>query len=250
MEEEKEAENFSTTSTSSVRTLIPAAQDSSSGHRQRLRERFEKNGLAGFAEYETVELLLTLCIPRRDVKPQAKVLIARFKNLKGILEAPLEELRTVDGIGEVAPVALQIIRAAAELYLKEGAEEETVLNNYTKLESFWRVRLGSLKNEVVEVAYLDKAYKLLRDGVERLAEGSVDSASFSQQQLFKKALQRGARFIVLAHNHPTGDITPSSEDRELTMRLAEAARAVEVELLDHWIIGAAGCYSFRRAGSL
>lgn len=233
-----------------VQTLIPSAANSAAGHRGRLRERFEKNGLSAFAEHEVVELLLTLAIPRRDVKPQARALLARFKSLKGILEAPGEALREVEGIGEVAPVALRIIRAAAELYLKESAEGEAVLNDYAKLEAFWRARLGDLKHEVVEVAYLDKAYKLMRDGVERLAEGSIDSASFSQQQLFKKALQRGARFIVLAHNHPTGDVAPSSDDRELTRRVAIAAQAVEIDLLDHWIIGQRGCYSFRRAGEL
>lgn len=96
------------------------------GHRRRLRERFEKSGLAGFADYEVVELLLTLAIPRSDVKQPAKELIARFSNLRGILDAPLSELRTVPGLGEVAPVALRIIRAAADLYLQQRALEEGV----------------------------------------------------------------------------------------------------------------------------
>lgn len=236
--------------TDGLQVLIKSAEVSAGGHRQRLRERFERGGLEAFADYEVVELLLTLCIPRRDVKPQAKELIKKFGSLKGILEAPIEALQEVDGMGEVAPVAMRIIRAAAELYLKESAEGEIVLNNYTRLEAFWRARLGDLHYEVVEVAFLDKAYRLMRGGVERLAEGSVDAASFSQQQLFKRALQRGAKFLVLAHNHPTGDITPSSDDKLLTQRVAAAAPAVELELLDHWIIGASGCYSFRRAGEL
>ncbi len=96
------------------------------GHRRRLRERFEKSGLAGFADYEVVELLLTLAIPRSDVKQPAKELIARFSNLRGILDAPLSELRAVPGLGEVAPVALRIIRAAADLYLRQRALEEGV----------------------------------------------------------------------------------------------------------------------------
>jgi DNA repair protein RadC len=94
------------------------------GHRRRLRERFEKSGLEGFADYEVVELLLTLAIPRSDVKQPAKELIVRFGNLRGILDAPLSELRAVRGLGEVAPVALRIIRAAADLYLRQRAEEE------------------------------------------------------------------------------------------------------------------------------
>lgn len=230
--------------------LVPSVQDNSTGHRARLRERFERGGLEAFAEHEVVELLLTLALPRRDVKPLAKTLVARFGNLRGILEAPIEAVREVEGVGEVAPVALRIIKAAAELYLRESAEGEVVLDNYARLEAFWRARLGGLTYEVMEVAYLDKAYRLMPRGVERLAEGAVDSASFSQQQLFKRALQKGARFIVLAHNHPTGDLTPSAEDRELTVRVAGAAKAVEIELLDHWIVGQGGCFSFRRAGEL
>jgi len=237
-------------SSDGVKTLIPAVTDSSAGHRARLRERFERSGLSAFAEHEVVELLLTLAIPRSDVKPQAKSLIARFGSLRGILEAPLEALREVQGVGTVAPVALRIIKAAAELYLKECAEADTVLDNYEKLEAFWRARLGELKHEVMEVAYLDKSYKLLRNGIERLAEGSIDGATFSQQALLKKALQRGARFIVLAHNHPSGDLAPSSDDRALTERVALAARAVEIDLLDHWIVTQAGCYSFRKTGML
>jgi DNA repair protein RadC len=233
-----------------AKLLIPSAAESSAGHRSRLRERFQKNGLEAFAEYEVVELLLTLAIPRSDVKPQAKALIAKFGSLKGVLEAPIEDLMEIPGLGTVAPVALRIIKAAAELYLKESAESETVLNNYQRLEAFWRARLGELKHEVMEVAYLDKGYKLLKNGVERLAEGSIDGASLSLQSLLKKALQRGARFIVLAHNHPSGDLTPSSEDRALTERVAGAARAVEIELLDHWIVTQQGCYSFRKTGVL
>ena len=139
---------------SGAKVLISSQADSSAGHRSRLRERFEKNGLAAFAPHEVVELLLTLCLPRHDVKPQAKALIAKFGSLKGVLEAPIEALREVEGMGEVAPVALRIIKAAAELYLLESAEGEELLNNYGKLEAFWRARMGALKYEVVEVAYL------------------------------------------------------------------------------------------------
>ncbi len=228
--------------------LLPSRATDAEGHRRRLRERFERGGLAAFAEHEIVELLLTLALPRRDVKPLAKTLIARFGNLRGVLEAPLDSLREVPCIGEVAPVAFRIIKAAAELYLRQGAEEEPLLNNYARLEAFWRARLGELKHEVVEIAYLDKSYRLLPQGVERLVEGSIDGVSVSLQLLMKKALGRGARYLVLAHNHPSGDLSPSEEDAALTSRVGISAKAVEIELLDHWIISSSGCYSFRRAG--
>jgi DNA repair protein RadC len=220
------------------------------GHRARLRERFLRAGLDGLADYEVVELILTLAIPRRDVKPTAKNLIRRFKNLRGIMDAPLEELEAVDGMGAVAAAALKIVRASGEAYLREAAEGDVVLNNYPKLESFWQMRMGSLNHEVVEVAYLDASYRLMKDGVERLEEGNVDETSLSLQKLFKRALGKGAKFLVLAHNHPSGDLKPSSSDQFLTDRVADAARALDLELLDHWIISAQGCYSFRRAGKL
>jgi len=133
-------------------------------HRQRLRERFEKGGLEGFADYEVVELLLTLAIPRRDVKPQAKELMRRFGSLRGILDAPLGELRQVRGLGTVAPVALRIVRAAADLYLQQQAEQAEPLAEPEALRRFWRSRIGALPNEVFEVAFLDCGYRLLRDG--------------------------------------------------------------------------------------
>ncbi len=124
------------------------------GHRQRLRERFLKSGLAGLADYEVVELLLTLAIPRSDVKQPAKRLLKRFGSLRGILDAPIEELREIDGIGSVTPIALQIIRAAATLCLQLAAEGSEVLSDPVRISAFWRMRIGNLTNELFQVAYL------------------------------------------------------------------------------------------------
>lgn len=121
-------------------------------HRQRLRERFLKSGLDGLADYEVVELLLTLAIPRLDVKEPAKALSQRFENLRGILDAPVEELQQVKGLGAVAPVALKIIREAATLYLQQTAEAQVSLADPQHFSAFWRMRIGSLGNEVVQVA--------------------------------------------------------------------------------------------------
>lgn len=151
------------------------------GHRQRLRARFVKSGLAGFADYEVVELLLTLAIPRSDVKQAAKALIERFGNLRGILDAPLEELQQVKGIGSVAPVALRIIRAAATVYLEQCAEG-TVADT-KQLESIWRARIGALHNEVFEVAYLDSGHRSLRDGIARLSIPAGSSSPHCGREL-------------------------------------------------------------------
>jgi len=218
------------------------------GHRKRLRERFMKAGLDGFADHEVVELLLTLAIPRSDVKQPAKALIERFGNLRAILDAPLEELREVKGIGSVAPVALRIIRAAATLYLEQCAEGAVA--DSKQLERIWRARIGALRNEVFEMAYLDSARRLLRDGIERLEEGATDRAAVYPRRVIESALRRGAAALVLAHNHPNGDVEPTEQDKLLTRALMLAAETVHLKIVDHLIVSVDAVFSFRKAGLL
>lgn len=220
------------------------------GHRQRLRQRFLKSGLDGFAEYEVVELLLTFAIPRSDVKQPAKALIQRFGTLRGILDAPVEELRTVVGIGSVAPVALKMIKAAATLYLQESAEGQESLADSSRLADFWRMRIGGLQDEVFQVAYLDSGYCLLRDGVETLEEGTIDRAAVYPRRVIESALRRGAAALVLAHNHPNRQVTPSEQDKVLTRAIVMAAETVGLKIVDHMIVSAAESFSFRKAGLL
>lgn len=220
------------------------------GHRRRLRGRFLKSGLAGFADYEVVELLLTLAIPRSDVKQPAKALIARFGNLRGILDAPIDELRAVPGIGKVTPVALQIIKAAATLYLQQSGEGRDSLADPVRLADFWRMRLGALQNEVFEVAYLDSAYRLLRDGVETLEEGTIDRAAVYPRRVIEAALKRGAAALVLAHNHPNSNVTPSEHDKVLTRAIVLGAETVHLKVVDHLIVSAEETFSFRKGGLL
>jgi DNA repair protein RadC len=220
------------------------------GHRKRLRERFLKTGLEGFADYEVVELLLTLAIPRSDVKQPAKVLIQRFGNLRAILDASPDEISAVAGIGAVTPVALQIIKAAAMLYLQQGGEGRDALIESERLADFWRMRIGALRNEVFEVAYLDSGHRLLRDGVETLEEGTIDRATVYPRRVVEAALKRGAAAIVLAHNHPNGNPMPSEHDRLLTRAIVLAAETVNLRVADHLIISAQDTFSFRKAGLL
>src|SRR5216684_611119 len=181
------------------------------GHRQRLRERFVRAGFDGFNDYEIVELLLTLAIPRSDVKQPAKALIARFGNLRAILDAPLEDLQEIKGIGAVAPVALWIIRAAATLYLQQSAEGEESLADPDRLSSFWRLRIGAMRDEVFEVAHLNSGLRLLRNGVERMEQGTIDRAAVYPRRVVESALRRGAAALVLAHNHPNGRVQPTEQ---------------------------------------
>ena len=218
------------------------------GHRKRLRQRFIRNGLNGFADYEVVELLLTLAIPRCDVKEPAKQLIGKFKNLKGILDAPLEELRSIKGLGEVAPIALRIIREAASLYLQQAAEQRDSFADPEALFLFWRTKIGALPHEVFQVGYLDSAYRLVRDGIETLEEGTVDRAAVYPRRVVEAALRRGAAAIVCAHNHPNGEIYPTEQDKLLTRALVLAATTVQIKVLDHLIVSTDKVFSFRKEG--
>jgi DNA repair protein RadC len=220
------------------------------GHRNRLRERFLRSGLEGLADYEVVELLLTLAIPRSDVKQAAKALIARFGNLRGVLDAPIAELQAVEGLGRVAPVALKLIKEAATLYLQQSAEGRDCLAEPNRLADFWRLRIGALRDEVFEVAYLDSGYRLLRDGVERLEEGTLDRAAVFPRRVVEAALRRGAYAVVLAHNHPNGRVEPSEQDKTLTRAIVLAAEAVSLKVLDHLVVCSDEVFSFRRAGLL
>jgi len=228
------------------------------GHRHRLREKFAKSGFAGWHDYEIVELLLTLAIPRGDVKPLAKALIARFKTLRGILDASTDELRQVKvsgnsrikTVGEVAPVALRVIREAGNLYLQQSAEQRESLADPDALASFWRSKIGALPNEVFHVAYLDSGLRLLRGGVETLEEGTTDRAAVSPRRVIEAALRRGAAALVCAHNHPNGDVRPSEQDKLLTRALVLAANTVQIKLLDHLIVSPDAVFSFRKEGLL
>lgn len=214
------------------------------GHRSRLRQRFLQAGFNGFADHEKIELILTLCIPRRDVKPAAKLLLHKFGTLRGILDASPKELQTIEGIGSVAPVALKIIKETATVYLQEESEEKPLLNGVDKLIEFWRMRLGGLKHEVFEVGFLDNQYYLMKNGVERLEEGIVDRANVYPRKVMEAALRRQASNIVIVHNHPTGVLEASEADIRLTKALVQAGKAVGVTVIEHLIITADDAFSF------
>ena len=220
------------------------------GHRQRLRERFLKSGLAGFGEHEVVELLLTLAIPRADVKQTAKQLVTRFGNVRGVLDASLSELRSVAGVGEVASIALQVIRAGATHYLQQSSEAREVLADPQRLRDFWRMRIGGLQHEVFGVAYLDSANAVSKDGVEILQEGTIDRAAVYPRRVVEAALRRQAAAIVLAHNHPGGKLEPSEHDKLVTRAIVLAAETIGLRVVDHLIVSPDDAFSFRNAGLL
>jgi DNA repair protein RadC len=218
------------------------------GHRQRLRDRFARAGFEGLNDYEVVELLLTLAIPRSDVKEPAKELISRFGNLRGILDASPDDIQAVKGVGPGTPIALRIIRDAAALYLQQSAEGFDCLLEPERLTAFWRLRIGALKDEVFEVAYLDSACRLVPTGIERLEEGTVDRATVYPRRVMESALRHRAAALVLAHNHPNGLVQPTEQDKVLTRAIVLAAEALHLRIIDHLIVSPDNVFSFRKAG--
>jgi DNA repair protein RadC len=162
----------------------------------------------------------------------------------------LSELREVPGLGQVAPVDLRIVRETASLYLQQQAEEQVSLTSPEALYAFWRSRLGGLRHEVFEVAYLDTAYRLLRDGVETMEEGTLDRAAVYPRRVMEAALRRGAAAVVFAHNHPNGNISPSEQDKTLTRAIVLGAATLQVKVVDHLIVSADDVFSFQREGLL
>ena len=231
---------------------MPDTPTDNTGHRARLRERFMRVGLSNMAEYEVLELLLTLGIPRRDVKPLAKRLLNVFGSLKDVLEAPIERLKEIPGLGTVSPVIFRLIREASALYLQKGIqaqdEDARCLDSVDKLSNFWRVRLGDLRHEVFEVAFMDRGFRLLSDGVERLEEGVPNRASVYPRKVLEAALRKKASLLVVAHNHPAGDPSPSEQDIRITRALMKAAEPLEIKIVDHLIITPEKVYSFYRNG--
>lgn len=217
------------------------------GHRTRLRERFGAAPRA-LPDYELLELLLTFSIPRRDVKPLAKGLLARFGSLKGVLDASPLEIRGVPGAGNASGTLLAAVRAAMERYMSARAREQDALTSPSAVAAYCRASLEGLKNEVFEVIYLNARNRVIH--LDRLSEGTVDQTAVYPRRVVEGALARHAAGLVLVHNHPSGDPSPSPQDRALTRQIVAAARLVDVAVLDHVIVGNGRHFSFRETGLL
>ncbi len=213
------------------------------GHRQRLRERFIQSGLNGFSDYEIVELMLTLAIPRSDVKQPAKQLIQHFGDLRGILDAKPEEISKIKGIGTVTPIALSIIKQLATLYLGQKGKDNAPALKSQDIENYWRMEIGNSDIEQFGVTYLDSALKLLGDHKIHW-HGTIDRAAVYPREIMAEALKRKASAIVLAHNHPNGIMQPSEEDKIITEQIVLAAETLDIKVFDHFIVSKKSAFSF------
>lgn len=217
-----------------------------SGHRQRLKDRFRTGGVAAVADYELLELVLYAAIPRRDVKPLAKELIARFGGFAEVISAPAEHLKESAGIGDTAIISLKLIEAAAQKLAQGRIMDKPVLSNWQALVDYCQIKLGYQKKEQFHILFLDRKNRLIAD--EKQQEGTIDHTPVYPREVIKRALDLHATAIILVHNHPSGDPTPSRDDVEMTKRIEEAGRQLGVLLHDHLIISRSGHTSFKSLG--
>lgn len=218
------------------------------GHRERLKERFRKAGGEGLAEYELLELLLMQALPRKDVKPLAKDLLAKYGSMADILSASIQELSAEKGLGEGSATSLKLAYAVAISFRKDGLKKNPSIENRLGLLDYLYTKMSALKHEEFHVIYLDSKNNILAD--EMLFKGTVNSSAVYPREVTKAALKHGALSLVLVHNHPSGDPAPSIEDEAITEDIMRAVGAVEIEVYDHIIIGNSAHYSFRDFGKI
>jgi DNA repair protein RadC len=215
------------------------------GHRARLRARL-LDAPDSLQDYEIVEYLLALAIPRRDTKPLAKALIREFGGLGPLLVAKPEALMRVKGMGEGAAAAIRIAGASAIRMLKKGTESEPVLSSWQALLDYLQADMAHIGIERVRVLHLNTKNRLIRD--ETISEGSIDQSAVHVREVVKRAMELGSAAIILVHNHPSGDPAPSRQDIALTQQIIEAGRPLGLSVHDHVIIGSKGHVSLRAQG--
>lgn len=218
------------------------------GHRARLRARYRLSGETALQDYELLELLLTFAIPRRDTKLLAKKLLERFGTLTRVFEAEPSALEEVDGIGPQAATLISLIRPLATRFLKTSTSLQTTLRSTADAAAYFQAKLKGLPDEEVHVAFVNA--KNAVTATEQLQRGTVDQSAVYVRQIMERALAHKSSGFILAHNHPSGDPTPSDHDRELTQAVKAAAAAVGIRFLDHLIIGDAVPFSFKANGIL
>lgn len=219
------------------------SDDHKLGHRERLKARFRKGGVNALAEYELLELVLMMAIPRRDVKPLAKTLLKEFGNYAEVISASPERLKKISGVGENVVTTLKLVEASSQKLAQGKVLEKPVLSNWQALINYCSSEMAYKKNEQFRVLFLDRQNRLIAD--EKMQEGTIDHTPVYPREIIKKALELGSTAIILVHNHPSGDPTPSREDIEMTKKIMEAGKQLGVMLHDHLIISKGGHSSFK-----
>jgi DNA repair protein RadC len=223
---------------------VPAA--SMEGHRSRLRQRLIAAGPESVGDHELLELVLFLALPRRDTKPIARALLNRFGSFAAAISAPVPQIAAVDGMGEAAAASLKIVQAAALRLVRAEVLGKPVLTNWDALMGYLNAAMARDPVEKFCVLFLDNRNRLLADEV--LTRGTVNHTPVYPREVVKRALELHASSLILAHNHPSGDPSPSADDIAMTRQIVEAARALSISVHDHVVVGNGTWRSFRRDG--
>jgi len=216
------------------------------GHRRRLRERFLEGGLDRFSDEEVIEFLLTLGTPRKDVKIPAREALKKFGSLSGVLSGPLDKLLEIKGIGQKNALYLNLVHQIAGRYLRDRALGQTFFGSSRAVFDYLFHAMRDLKREVFKVLFLNRKNELILD--QDVFVGSLSGSAVYPREIISLALEHKAAAMVVVHNHPSGDPTPSSEDRKLTRDLTWASQLLMIQVLDHLIIGNNTYYSFADEG--
>lgn len=234
----------------SIRPKGKAAKDGPSrhyhGHRERLRDRVLRAEGPELADYELLETLLCAFIPRVDTKPIAKDLLKRFGSVSAVLAAPPERLKEVDGLGEAAAAYMKAAHLLMQRAAGETVKQRTVISNWAALQTYVRTALQHEASEQVRALFLDRKNKLIEDRI--MGRGTVDHAPVYPREIAKRALEISASAVILVHNHPSGDPTPSRADIEMTREIEKTLGALGVQLHDHLVVGTAGTLSMKAKG--
>ncbi|MEM7732894.1 MAG: DNA repair protein RadC [Pseudomonadota bacterium] len=217
-------------------------------HRKRLRDRFLSGGADALPDYEMLELVLFRAIPRQDVKPLAWALLDQFGDFNGVLSAPRDQLEAMKGVGEAVLCELKIVEAAAHRLSQTRIRQKAVLSSWNALLDYCRTTMAHRATEQFRVFYLDRKNTIIAD--EQQAEGTVDHVPVYPREIVKRALLLNASALIMVHNHPSGDPTPSKADIDMTCQVVAAAEALGIALHDHVIIGKSQEVSFRADGYL
>jgi len=204
------------------------------GHRQRLLNRFEENGLNALADYEIIELLLMFVISRRDTKPIAKKLIAEHKTVRGVMNALPEQLTKTDGMGQRSALLFRLMNQVMAYCLKEKYQEQSILSHRIDVEEYLRFHFGLQQNEYVAVFFLDTGNHIISTKI--IAEGTVNQCAVYPRSIVEDALRNGAASIIIAHNHPGGGKNPSEADWRITEQLHRIGKLLDLPLIDHVIV--------------
>lgn len=222
-------------------------KEPNTGHRQRLRDKFHDRGIDALTDSEVLELILTLGTPRRDCKKAARAALNKFGSLPEVLEASAAELQKVAGIGSSNSFALTFIQAVSRRFLKERLRDRHYLHSSREVADYLVHSMRDLKKEVFTVIFMDASHSIINTAT--IAEGTLTTNTIYPRELVKMALEQHAAALVIAHNHPSGSLEPSADDINLTRHLFAACRLVNVNLLDHLIIGGSETpYSFADHG--